>query len=146
VTSVRPLGYGGRGQARQFGAACSRRRQSTRSPRSARLFRPGTPAAERGGSEAAGDVSRRCQRSSVCRCSAAAALEIVRLLKSAAIWISRVVDVGCSAGPLTSALVEAGLDVTGIDSSTELVSYARTAAPSARFVNAFLTLARSPKY
>lgn len=63
-----------------------------------------------------------------------AAPEIVRVLKNAAIPIRRVVDVGCGAGPLTAALVEAGFDVTGIDTSTELLAIARAAAPAGCFV------------
>ena len=65
-----------------------------------------------------------------------AAPEIVRLLKSASIQIRRVVDIGCGGGPLTKVLAEAGFDVTGIDTSAELLEIARTAAPAARFVNA----------
>ena len=67
-----------------------------------------------------------------------AAPEIVRLLKSATIPIRNVVDAGCGAGVLTAALVEHGFEVTGIDSSTELVAIARSAVPRARFVNASL--------
>jgi SAM-dependent methyltransferase len=74
-----------------------------------------------------------------------AAPEIVRLLKSAGIRIRRVLDVGCGAGPLTSALIDSGFDVTGIDSSSELLSFARTAAPSARFVNASIYDAELPE-
>jgi SAM-dependent methyltransferase len=65
-----------------------------------------------------------------------AAAEIVRLLKSAEIRIRRVVEVGCGAGVLTKALVEAGVEVTGIDTSTDLLEIARTICPTARFVNA----------
>jgi SAM-dependent methyltransferase len=65
-----------------------------------------------------------------------AAPEIVQVLKSAPIQIRRVIDVGCGAGPLTRVLCGAGFDVTGIDSSEELLRYARKAAPAARFVNA----------
>jgi len=65
-----------------------------------------------------------------------AAPEIVRRLKSAAIPIRRVVDVGCCAGPLTAALVEAGFETTGIDCSAELLSIARAVVPKASFVNA----------
>jgi SAM-dependent methyltransferase len=65
-----------------------------------------------------------------------AAPEIVRLLQSAAIQIRKVVDVGCGAGPLTSALAEAGFEVTGIDASAELLAIAREAIPRAHFVHA----------
>src|SRR5271154_5489421 len=65
-----------------------------------------------------------------------AATEIRRLLKSATIPIRKVVDVGCGAGPLSAALFEHGFEVTGIDSSPELVAIARAAVPEARFVNA----------
>ncbi len=65
-----------------------------------------------------------------------AAPEIVRLLKSASIPIRKVLDVGCGSGPLTSALADAGFDVTGIDPSTELLAIARASVPKARFINA----------
>jgi SAM-dependent methyltransferase len=64
-----------------------------------------------------------------------AAPEIVRRLRAASIPIRRVVDVGCGAGPLTEALVEAGFEVTGIDPSAELLAIARAAVPAAHFVH-----------
>lgn len=70
------------------------------------------------------------------RLAKGAAPEIIRLLKSATIQIRKVVDVGCGAGPLTSALVEVGFEVTGIDSSAELLAIACAAVPRAHFVNA----------
>ena len=63
-----------------------------------------------------------------------AAPAIVRLLRSAKIPIRRVVDLGCGAGVLTSAMVEAGFHVTAVDDSAGLLALAATAAPSARFV------------
>ena len=66
----------------------------------------------------------------------AAAPEIVRLLKTAATPIHRVVDVGCGAGVLTSALVDAGFDVTGVDSSADLLAIAAASVPGASFMNA----------
>jgi SAM-dependent methyltransferase len=66
----------------------------------------------------------------------AAAPEIVRLLKTAATPIHRIIDVGCGAGVLTSALVEAGFDVTGVDCSADLLAIAAASVPGARFVNA----------
>ncbi|MGB9458225.1 MAG: class I SAM-dependent methyltransferase [Bryobacteraceae bacterium] len=63
-----------------------------------------------------------------------AAPEVLRLLASAAIQIRRVVDVGCGAGPLTAALIQAGFEATGIDQSAELLAIARVAAPRARFI------------
>jgi SAM-dependent methyltransferase len=63
-----------------------------------------------------------------------AAPEIVHMLKSAAIRICSVADVGCGAGVLTAALVEAGFSVSGIDYSAELIEIARARAPQARFV------------
>ena len=48
-----------------------------------------------------------------------AAVEIIRLLRNAAIPVRRVVDVGCGAGPLTEELVAAGFDVTGIDPGSQ---------------------------
>lgn len=65
-----------------------------------------------------------------------AAPEIVRLLNSAAIPVRGIVDAGCGAGTLAARLVEAGFEVTGIDSSADLLAIARTAVPGARFVNA----------
>jgi SAM-dependent methyltransferase len=66
----------------------------------------------------------------------AAAPEIVRLLKNATTPIHRVVDVGCGAGVLTSALVKAGFDVTGVDYSADRLAIAAARVPGARFVNA----------
>lgn len=65
-----------------------------------------------------------------------AAPEIVRLLRSAAIRIERVVDVGCGAGLLTKVLVDEGFEVTGIDTSLELLEIAHAVCPTAQFVNA----------
>lgn len=62
--------------------------------------------------------------------------EIVRLLKSAAIPIRHVVDVGCGAGVLTAAMVEAGFNVTGVDNSADLLEIAAAAVPGAHFVKA----------
>jgi SAM-dependent methyltransferase len=64
-----------------------------------------------------------------------AAPEIVRLLKTAAIQIHRVVDVGCGGGSLTKTLTEAGFEVTAIDSSAQLLEIACTAAPAAHFIH-----------
>jgi SAM-dependent methyltransferase len=61
--------------------------------------------------------------------------EIIQILNRASIQIRRIVDVGCGAGPLTEALVEAGFAVTAIDTSTELLEIARRAVPAARFIN-----------
>jgi trans-aconitate methyltransferase len=64
-----------------------------------------------------------------------AAPEIIRRLTCAPVQIRRVVDAGCGAGPLTAALVEAGFEVTGIDSSPDLLAIARTAVSKARFIH-----------
>jgi len=45
-------------------------------------------------------------------------------------------DVGCGAGPLTKALTDAGFDVTGVDTSAELLEIARVNAPKAHFMHA----------
>ena len=66
----------------------------------------------------------------------AAAPGIVRLLQTAPTPVHRVVDVGCGAGVLTSALVAAGFGVTGIDSSADLLAIAAASVPGACFVNA----------
>ncbi len=65
-----------------------------------------------------------------------AAGEIVRRLQSSSTPIRRVMDVGCGAGVLTQALTGAGFDVTGIDTSAELLEFARAIAPGAHFVHA----------
>jgi len=78
------------------------------------------------------------------RLARGAAPDIVRRLRSATIPVRRVVDVGCGAGPLTEALLQAGFEVTGIDSSAELLTIARAAAPTARFVNASIYDAELP--
>jgi SAM-dependent methyltransferase len=64
-----------------------------------------------------------------------AAPEIIRLLNCARTQIRRVVDVGCGTGPLSAALVEAGFEVTGIDSSAELLAIARAAISRAHFIH-----------
>jgi len=63
-----------------------------------------------------------------------AAPELVRRLRAASIAVSRVVEVGCGAGPLSAELVKSGFDVTGIDISTALLEIARAEVPAARFV------------
>ena len=64
-----------------------------------------------------------------------AAPEIVRLLRDASVRVRRVVDVGCGAGPMTRALVDAGFEVTGIDTSAELLAIAQADVPEARFIH-----------
>jgi SAM-dependent methyltransferase len=64
-----------------------------------------------------------------------AAPEIVRVLRSAAIPMRRVIDVGCGAGPIADALTDGGFEVTGIDVSRELLSLAHVVCPSARFIH-----------
>jgi len=65
-----------------------------------------------------------------------AASEIVRRLQSCGTRVRRVMDVGCGAGPLTRALIDAGFDVTGVDPSAELLELARANAPTAHFLHA----------
>lgn len=65
-----------------------------------------------------------------------AAAEIVRRLQASSAQIRRVMDVGCGAGPLTKLLTDAGFDVTGIDTSADLLQLARTNAPKAHFIHA----------
>src|SRR5262245_51858083 len=64
-----------------------------------------------------------------------AAAEIVRRLRNATVTVRGVIDAGCGAGPLSKALVEAGFEVTGVDSSAELLAFARVEAPRAHFIN-----------
>lgn len=64
-----------------------------------------------------------------------AAGEIVRRLHSCSAPVRKALDVGCGAGPLTKALVDAGFDVTGVDTSAELLELARAKVPAAHFVH-----------
>lgn len=61
--------------------------------------------------------------------------EIIHRLRSAAVPVRHVVDVGCGAGALTRALLDAGFEVTGIDPSNELLALARVQAPGARYIH-----------
>jgi SAM-dependent methyltransferase len=63
-----------------------------------------------------------------------AAPEVVRRLRAAPIAVSRVVEVGCGAGPLSAELVKSGFEVTGIDSSAGLLEVARAEVPAACFL------------
>lgn len=65
-----------------------------------------------------------------------AAREIIERLRNSNAPVRKVLDLGCGAGPLTRALVEAGFEVTGVDTSAELLKLARTKVPSARFIQA----------
>jgi SAM-dependent methyltransferase len=65
-----------------------------------------------------------------------AADEIVGRLRASKARVRRVMDVGCGAGPLTRALIEPGFDVTGVDTSAELLELARANVREARFVHA----------
>jgi SAM-dependent methyltransferase len=67
-----------------------------------------------------------------------AAGEIVRLLRSFPPQIRRVLDLGCGAGPLTKALLDAGFDVTGVDTSAAMLELARANVPAAHFLCASL--------
>jgi len=62
--------------------------------------------------------------------------DIVRRVQTCAKRIQRVLDVGCGAGPLTVELIESGFDVTGIDTSADLLEVARARAPTAHFLHA----------
>src|SRR5262249_48423560 len=64
-----------------------------------------------------------------------AADEIVGRLRASKARVRTVMDVGCGAGPLTRALVEAGFDVTALDTYAELVDLGRGNFPEARFVH-----------
>jgi SAM-dependent methyltransferase len=65
-----------------------------------------------------------------------AAGEIVRRLQSSSAPVRKVMDLGCAAGPLTKALVDAGFEVTGVDTSADLLELARARVPAAHFVHA----------
>jgi SAM-dependent methyltransferase len=69
----------------------------------------------------------------------------VRVLKSAAIPIRRVVDVGCGDGSLTVALLKEGFDAIGIDASPELIAIARANEPTGHFINASVYDAEIPE-
>lgn len=73
-----------------------------------------------------------------------AAPEVLRLLNAAAIPIRQVLDIGCGAGPLTAALVQAGFEATGIDQSAELLAIARASVPQARFAHNSIYAAEIP--
>lgn len=64
------------------------------------------------------------------------AAEILRRLRSSSAQVRRVLDVGCGAGPLTEALIEAGFQVTGVDTSAALLQRARKKVPMAHFIHA----------
>jgi len=63
-----------------------------------------------------------------------AARETASRLRNCTTNVQKVLDVGCGAGPLTKALLEAGFDVTGTDSSAEMLELARGNVPKARFL------------
>jgi len=65
-----------------------------------------------------------------------AAAEIVGRLHSTTIGVQKIIDVGCGAGPLTKALVNAGFAVTGVDTSADLLQIARANVPTAHFIHA----------
>ena len=65
-----------------------------------------------------------------------AAREIILRLQSCSAPVRKVMDVGCGAGPLTKALVDVGFEVTGVDTSAELLELARANVPKAHFVHA----------
>ena len=64
-----------------------------------------------------------------------AAPEIVRRLQISSAPVRKVMDAGCGAGPMTKTLVDAGFDVTGVDTSAELLRLARARVPAAHFLN-----------
>lgn len=65
-----------------------------------------------------------------------AAPHIIRLLRESRRVARSVVEVGCGAGPLTAALLEAGFSVTAIEPSPALLELARAAASGAGFIQA----------
>jgi SAM-dependent methyltransferase len=73
-----------------------------------------------------------------------AAPGILYVLRSASIPVRRIVEVGCGAGPLTTAFADAGFQVTGIDVSSELLRLARAACPAAEFIRGSIYDQRIP--
>jgi len=65
-----------------------------------------------------------------------AAPVVVELLRGAGIDRGLVVDLGCGSGITSRALVNAGYEVLGIDTSRPMLARARSAAPGARFRHA----------
>ena len=63
----------------------------------------------------------------------AAAPAVVELVSGGGIRRGLVVDFGCGSGITSRALLDAGYEVLGIDSSRPLLARARRAAPGARF-------------
>jgi SAM-dependent methyltransferase len=61
----------------------------------------------------------------------AASPGVLRILRGAGITRGHVVDLGCGDGAWMQALARRGFTVTGVDRSASLLTYARTAAPSA---------------
>jgi SAM-dependent methyltransferase len=92
-----------------------------------------TPAAHRDAGGRYSEDLAHIHASGFSELAATAGPTIVELLRDAGVDGGLVVDVGCGSGVTSRALLEAGYDVLGIDSSQPLLRRARREAPGARF-------------
>lgn len=73
-----------------------------------------------------------------------AAAVLVRTLRRAGIKSGLVIDLGCGSGILARAVVDAGLDILGIDISAAMLALARRRVPEGRFRRGSILSAKLP--